>query len=345
VSLLVIVASHLSIAAQQPAAKAQQLGIALYLKGDTKEAIKELSAAVKKNNADSESWYYLGLAYIRDNDYKNARKAFEKAAQLTPTLAKVHSGWAYVLLLSGKNEEAEREAGLAIGLNQQDADAHYVMGVVRLRQRRNPEAESEAETAISLNSGLAVAYLLKSQALVAIYSDRVIGPVRIMLPYRTPTPITEEQREALRNRNQQNRETLSAAATALETYLSLSGTNGETELWRDQLKTLKVYAANDESEEKVYSGSDVTTRVKILAKPEAPYTEAARRAGVGGTVLLSLVLTADGQVKHIMVLRGLPLGLTEESIVAARKIKFVPATKDGKAVSVMVHVEYSFYIY
>ena len=44
----------------------------------------------------------------------------------------------------------------------------------------------------------------------------------------------------------------------------------------------------------------------------------------------------------IRVTSGLPYGLTESSIAAATKIKFVPAMKDGKFVSVRMQLEYHF---
>jgi TonB family protein len=71
----------------------------------------------------------------------------------------------------------------------------------------------------------------------------------------------------------------------------------------------------------------------------------ARRNNVTGTIGLRAVLAADGRVCNIAVIRGLPDGLTEMSINAARRIKFKPAFKDGHAVSQYVTLEYNFNIY
>jgi outer membrane biosynthesis protein TonB len=46
-----------------------------------------------------------------------------------------------------------------------------------------------------------------------------------------------------------------------------------------------------------------------------------------------------------MVVKPLSHGLNEEAVRAARAIKFNPATKDGKPVSVVKQIEYSFSIY
>jgi protein TonB len=57
------------------------------------------------------------------------------------------------------------------------------------------------------------------------------------------------------------------------------------------------------------------------------------------------ILAADETVKHIEVITGLPNGLSESAIAAARQIKFKPARKDGKPVSVWVEVEYHFQVF
>ena len=86
-------------------------------------------------------------------------------------------------------------------------------------------------------------------------------------------------------------------------------------------------------------------RPTITYKERAKYTEEARQNRIEGTVLLSLVLGADGQVYDIRVVRHLPAGLTEEAILAAKKIRFNPAVRDGRAVSVRMQLEYNFTLY
>ena len=55
------------------------------------------------------------------------------------------------------------------------------------------------------------------------------------------------------------------------------------------------------------------------------YTEAARRAGVQGVVILELVIGTDGAVESVRVLRGLPLGLTQNAVDAVRQWRFRPS--------------------
>ncbi|CDM65243.1 energy transducer TonB [Pyrinomonas methylaliphatogenes] len=94
-----------------------------------------------------------------------------------------------------------------------------------------------------------------------------------------------------------------------------------------------------------FPASRVTQRARILSKPEARYTEEARKNNITGTVVLRAVLAANGEVTNIVPIQRLPYGLTESAIAAAKQIKFIPAMKDGRPVSQYVRLEYTFTIY
>lgn len=96
---------------------------------------------------------------------------------------------------------------------------------------------------------------------------------------------------------------------------------------------------------KIFSGRDVTSKARVLSKPEPQYTEEARKNQVTGTVVLRAVFTSGGAVTNIRAVSGLPYGLTERAIAAARQIKFIPATKDGRQVSMHIQLEYNFNLY
>jgi len=94
--------------------------------------------------------------------------------------------------------------------------------------------------------------------------------------------------------------------------------------------------------ERIYTGKEVTTKARLISKPEPMYTEEARRNRTSGTLVLRVIFSKTGEVTNIQVLVGLPDGLTERAINAARGIKFVPATKDGNPVSMWMQLEYNF---
>lgn len=97
--------------------------------------------------------------------------------------------------------------------------------------------------------------------------------------------------------------------------------------------------------ERVFTGKEVDVKVKVLLKPDPQYTQAARQKGITGTVSIKAVCSANGRVTHIQVIRGLPLGLTEQAIAAARGVRFTPAMKDGKPVSMWMQFEYNFSLF
>ncbi len=88
-----------------------------------------------------------------------------------------------------------------------------------------------------------------------------------------------------------------------------------------------------------------TQALKILTKPRAIYTDLARQNVVQGKVILRVTFLASGAIGGISVVSGLPSGLTEQAIAAARSIKFEPAKVNGVAVSITKTIEYSFAIF
>ena len=99
---------------------------------------------------------------------------------------------------------------------------------------------------------------------------------------------------------------------------------------------------NEKQQDEPVQKMDQTTRPTILYTEKAQYTKEARDNKTEGTVLLSVVFGADANLSSFRVVRALPDGLTEKAIEAARKIRFKPAEKDGKPVSVRGNLEYTF---
>ena len=96
---------------------------------------------------------------------------------------------------------------------------------------------------------------------------------------------------------------------------------------------------------RVYSNREVSVRARIASQPKATYTEEGRKNQVTGLVVLRVVLRFDGTIGNVSVVSGLPNGLTDQAIAAARQIRFTPAQKDGAPVSVSMQVEYVFNLY
>lgn len=317
-------------------------GIKLYKSGDDAGAVKVLRAVVKQAKTDADAWYYLGLAQTRAGKLKDARKAFETTVKLRPLHAASHSALAYNHLVRGKLNDAEKEAARSLQLDAKDINGHLITGIVNLRKGSLKKALASADDALQINADFAPAYLLKSQALVELFgraSNALSDEARGAMPLEAETvKELREMRPAY----------LREAADNLDKYLRLTPNDPERETWREQLETLRFYtrpATGAGMPNPVHTARDVTRKAVILSKPEPSFTEEAREELIVGTVRIRLVLAADGKVRHLLVLRSLPYGLTQEAIKAARRIKFIPAMKNGIPVSQFATVEYNFNIF
>ncbi|MBA3322170.1 MAG: TonB family protein [Pyrinomonadaceae bacterium] len=318
-------------------------GVELYKRGENEGAIKLLRAATKKQKSNAEAWYFLGAALVKQGEVKDAGKSFEAAVKLRPQYAVAHTGLAYTLLLRNKLPDSQREAAQALSLNPQDAEAHYVLGVVKLREGKSTEAVKASESAIKAKPELAAPYLLKSQALLRVNAERLLTLINEKRPLATPP-----DEAARKERSSVETQSYKEAAESLDTYLKLKPQDDSVNTWREQLETLRVYAKSadvPETDRIFDSTAGNSQRATITGRPEPQYTERARKAGVEGEVVLRLVLASDGTVKHILVVQSLSHGLTEMAVAAAHKIKFTPATKDGRPVSQYATVIYNFNLY
>jgi TonB family protein len=93
--------------------------------------------------------------------------------------------------------------------------------------------------------------------------------------------------------------------------------------------------------ESVYELSEAL-KPTILKKEKAEYTPEARANKVRGAVILNVIFGADGSIRVLRVVRGLPHGLTGQALKAAQRVQFEPAVKDGKPVDVRGDLEFSF---
>ena len=89
-------------------------------------------------------------------------------------------------------------------------------------------------------------------------------------------------------------------------------------------------------------GGVTSPSVKKQVRPQ--YTKAAMKAHIQGVVLVEAVVGTNGLVTSATVVKSLDKkkGLDEQALKAAKLWEFIPGTKDGVPVPVMVFIELTF---
>lgn len=83
---------------------------------------------------------------------------------------------------------------------------------------------------------------------------------------------------------------------------------------------------------------------RLIKEVKPGYTADAMRAKIEGSVLLEAIVERDGKVGEVRVVKSLDRehGLDDEAVKALKRWRFVPGTRDGAAVPVLVEVELTF---
>jgi periplasmic protein TonB len=83
---------------------------------------------------------------------------------------------------------------------------------------------------------------------------------------------------------------------------------------------------------------------RVVREVKPQYTADAMRAKIQGMVVLECVVQSDGTVGNVRVVRSLDpvFGLDQEAVKAARQWVFVPGTRLGQPVAVLVTIELTF---
>lgn len=321
-SLIFVFALFTSIAAQTDSkATAQEF----YKKGDYKSAIKTLQKVTKQNAVDADAWHLLGVSLLKEKKLKEAVKAFEKTLSLNSKNSAARVGLAYVYLMQNEEAKAGVEARKATELDQKNAEAHHLAGIVSYRNGSYESAYKSSEKAIGANPQFVQAYLLKSESL-AQSAGKMYGVV-----LKTPDEPVKLLNEAVEN---------------LKIYLKLAPNSEDAAQRREEIENLQFLSEYYAERAKPQTAENaVTTPLKIFRMSPPGYTEYARQAGIAGTVRLLVIFASDGKVRYPVIINGLSHGLTEKALAAARQIKFEPATKNGIPVSSVKVIEYRFSMY
>ncbi|MBE0433669.1 TonB family protein, partial [candidate division WOR-3 bacterium] len=87
----------------------------------------------------------------------------------------------------------------------------------------------------------------------------------------------------------------------------------------------------------------VITRAEPVKRVEPKYPAAALEFGAAGTIVVRVLVGADGLVKETVILTSFGNPACEEAaLAAARQWEFIPATKDGVPFEQRVSIPFTF---
>lgn len=307
----------------------REKGLELYKKGDYQKAVQFLEQAIRQKafEKDGDTWNFLGLSYLGQNDLKAGRKAFEKAVKYVPNSSGFHSNLAYAYLLENKINKSQSEVEKAISLDTENATAYYIRGSANIQENKAERAVDDAKRATAIDPKFTAAYVLYADGLLSIFGKRwseSSGPQDHLGLLETAKNFLEQCLEKCPQDKSIN--TITEKIEAVDAFSDYYERTKDTENQPDDAKSDR-------------------TSLKVLSKPKADYTSEAREKGEEGEVELAVLFGSDAKIKHIIVLRGLNYGLTKQALKAAVQITFEPETEKGKSVSIVKRVIYNFSIY
>lgn len=239
--------------------------IKYYLAGNYIESILALEELVRQKQyaSDAELINYLGLSYQNALDAKKARKMFEKAVKLQPANAVYRANLAYSYLLDRQLNKSQQHARKAIELDPSSVSAYFVMGTADLWEGKPDDAMSLAEKMINIDQSFAAGYMLKSDVLMARLGKRLADGSSV-----------RDEIDLLRQ-----------SVEVLETGVKNSQQQASTKGIEEKLEGMKVFY-NHYSKDRTAGApagavsvpESGVTRVRIISKPRAQYTDSARSA-------------------------------------------------------------------
>jgi len=137
----------------------QLLGLSYYLAGRPAEAIpflEQVQGWFPRANVDAS--YILGIAYIQNKQYPQARAAFARMFDVPADSAASYLFTARMLLRQEFDPVAEEYAQKAIALDGKLPMAHFFLGELHLYKSRIPEAITDFQQELAINPGHAATY-------------------------------------------------------------------------------------------------------------------------------------------------------------------------------------------
>ncbi len=300
------------------------LGLSYLNLKNTKKGASALRRATKYDKKNALIWNRLGLVEIELDELKDAKKSFKKAVKFAPTSPTYKTNLAYLYLLGNKYGRVRKLSKQVLELDPKNINAHYFRGVSYLWEGKFEKAISDAEKSIDLDETYTNGYVLKSDSLLFKYGRETQKTGDLKRPVFLLREALETLNSCLLKCESKNRKGVENRLHGLEAFYNFF---------------------NRETIDQSTPANQTPIPIKILTKPKPGYTDRARQSNTQGAIRIAVLFGASGRIERTMVLKGLPNGLTQKAVAAAKKITFEPVTENGKPISVVKVVQYSFSIY
>jgi TonB family protein len=236
---------------------------------------------------------------IADDEWGRAKSGIRRFLALNPDSPDAHFLAGRVYFHEGARSMAIESLEKAIRDQPFFPEAHLLLARCLLEDGRKAKAREEMNTAIAQGTRLFPAY-------------RFLGEI----------DLAEGK--------------LEAAVSSFEAALRVSESGDEIEAEKLQgqlsrlpqmIENLKRFAVLEAEQ----NALDIVRPV-LLSSATPRYTDEARNQKVQGTISMAIRVNETGEVDSVLLLRGLGYGLDEQAEETVRKLKFSPATRNGKPI-------------
>ena len=257
------------------------------------------SEAVCRQQETAEQFIERVKNAIKNDEWGRAQSGIRHALALKPESAEANLIAAQVYWHEGARSMAIDSLNKAIETQPIFPEAHFLLAQCLKESNKLEKAREEVNIALSQSTPLFPAYRLLAEIDIA-KGDFGAAITSLETGLRFSPAADTEDAARLREQVEQSREFV------------------------EKLKRFAIFEAGQNAPDIV--------RPVLLNNPQPRYTEEARALKIQGTVSMGVLVTENGDVDLVLVLRGLGLGLDEQAAEVARKLKFSPATRSDKPI-------------
>jgi len=310
---------------------------------DTAGAISDMTRAIELDGKNAKYFYYRGWCYMLADDDSKAITDLNQTLALKPDYIEALYSRSHIL---SKTDKAKAIVDLKriVEIDPKQSNAYGILAGFYLDMGAYDDAFAMGAKVNELvpYGGAGYRYQAESLARRGKYADAIPLYSQAIKHAAWDALALRERAEAYRKLG--NTAAAEADEKAATNLSKSSGPGGGMGAGTGERQLTNPVAASEPEVSKPVDTAKIEP-IKILSKPRPVYTEQARKEQISGSVRLRIVFKADATIGPIIVVQGLPFGLTENAEEAARGIKFQPATRDGVPINQTKVLEFTFLIY